>query len=155
MNQTACRLIKTLKHVFIRRNFAIMLCTSGLSTEQMLLKDMKAVSTGDLNLAVSIIYMTLEVSTVMTSFTSGWFGRFWLIPLLTKTDIYTDIYVDIFRFWYFATFFAYFLKWCHQIAVLYLNDVLKDLITPLQRSYDGTLQITHRKLSLFYSLLKG
>ncbi|ROJ29326.1 Exopolyphosphatase PRUNE1 [Anabarilius grahami] len=33
---------------------------SGLSTEQMLLKDMKAASAGDLNLAVSVIYMTLE-----------------------------------------------------------------------------------------------
>jgi len=35
----------------------------------MLLKDMKAATAGDLNLAVSVIYMTLEVSTVMTSFT--------------------------------------------------------------------------------------
>lgn len=33
---------------------------SGLSTEQMLLKDMKAASGGDLRLAVSVIYMTLE-----------------------------------------------------------------------------------------------
>ncbi|XP_047013868.1 exopolyphosphatase PRUNE1 isoform X3 [Ictalurus punctatus] len=33
---------------------------SGLSTEQMLLKDMKTVSGGDLRLAVSVIYMTLE-----------------------------------------------------------------------------------------------
>uniref|UniRef100_A0A8C2CAE1 Prune exopolyphosphatase n=1 Tax=Cyprinus carpio TaxID=7962 RepID=A0A8C2CAE1_CYPCA len=33
---------------------------SGLSTEQMLLKDMKAASGGDLKLAVSVIYMTLE-----------------------------------------------------------------------------------------------
>ncbi|XP_056617802.1 exopolyphosphatase PRUNE1 [Triplophysa dalaica] len=33
---------------------------SGLSTEQMLLKDMKAASGGDLRLAVSAIYMTLE-----------------------------------------------------------------------------------------------
>ncbi|KAG9276239.1 exopolyphosphatase PRUNE1 [Astyanax mexicanus] len=33
---------------------------SGLNTEQMLLKDMKAVSGGDLKLAVSVIYMTLE-----------------------------------------------------------------------------------------------
>ncbi|XP_066540195.1 exopolyphosphatase PRUNE1 isoform X2 [Hoplias malabaricus] len=33
---------------------------SGLTTEQMLLKDMKAVSGGDLRLAVSVIYMTLE-----------------------------------------------------------------------------------------------
>lgn len=40
-------------------------CVSGLSTEQMLLKDMKAASGGDLRLAVSAIYMTLEVSDVM------------------------------------------------------------------------------------------
>ncbi|KAF4087899.1 hypothetical protein AMELA_G00076590 [Ameiurus melas] len=33
---------------------------SGLTTEQMLLKDMKTVSGGDLRLAVSVIYMTLE-----------------------------------------------------------------------------------------------
>ncbi|XP_052003750.1 exopolyphosphatase PRUNE1 [Xyrauchen texanus] len=33
---------------------------SGLSTEQMLLKDMKVASGGDLRLAVSVIYMTLE-----------------------------------------------------------------------------------------------
>lgn len=33
---------------------------SGLSTEQMLLKDMKATSGGDLKLAVSVVYMTLE-----------------------------------------------------------------------------------------------
>ncbi|XP_052434619.1 exopolyphosphatase PRUNE1 isoform X1 [Carassius gibelio] len=33
---------------------------SGLSTEQMLLKDTKAASGGDLKLAVSVIYMTLE-----------------------------------------------------------------------------------------------
>ncbi|XP_072536139.1 exopolyphosphatase PRUNE1 [Salminus brasiliensis] len=33
---------------------------SGLNTEQMLLKDMKAVSGGDLRLAVSAVYMTLE-----------------------------------------------------------------------------------------------
>ncbi|XP_059364198.1 exopolyphosphatase PRUNE1-like [Carassius carassius] len=33
---------------------------SGLTTEQMLLKDMKAVSGGDLKLAVSVIYMSLE-----------------------------------------------------------------------------------------------
>ncbi|TRY86386.1 hypothetical protein DNTS_012150, partial [Danionella cerebrum] len=33
---------------------------SGLSTEQMLLKDMKAASAGDLRLAVSVVYMTLE-----------------------------------------------------------------------------------------------
>ncbi|XP_065154576.1 exopolyphosphatase PRUNE1 isoform X1 [Paramisgurnus dabryanus] len=33
---------------------------SGLSTEQMLLKDMKAASGGDLRLAVSVIYLTLE-----------------------------------------------------------------------------------------------
>ncbi|KAL7887013.1 hypothetical protein AOLI_G00047340 [Acnodon oligacanthus] len=33
---------------------------SGLTTEQMMLKDMKAVSGGDLRLAVSVIYMTLE-----------------------------------------------------------------------------------------------
>lgn len=32
----------------------------------MLLKDMKAASAGDLKLAVSVIYMTLEVSAVMT-----------------------------------------------------------------------------------------
>lgn len=35
---------------------------TGLTTEQMLLKDMKATSSGDLNLAVSVVYMTLEVS---------------------------------------------------------------------------------------------
>lgn len=34
----------------------------GLTTEQMLLKDMKAVSGGDLALAVSVVYMTLDVS---------------------------------------------------------------------------------------------
>ncbi|XP_038828400.1 exopolyphosphatase PRUNE1-like [Salvelinus namaycush] len=34
---------------------------SGLSTEQILLKDMKAVSGGDLRLAVSAVYMTLDV----------------------------------------------------------------------------------------------
>ncbi|XP_017562351.2 exopolyphosphatase PRUNE1 [Pygocentrus nattereri] len=33
---------------------------SGLTTEQMMLKDMKTVSGGDLRLAVSVIYMTLE-----------------------------------------------------------------------------------------------
>ncbi|TSK16104.1 Exopolyphosphatase PRUNE1 [Bagarius yarrelli] len=33
---------------------------SGLTTEQMLLKDMKTVSGGELKLAVSVIYMTLE-----------------------------------------------------------------------------------------------
>lgn len=33
---------------------------SGLSTEQMMLKDMKTVSGGDLKLAISVIYMTLE-----------------------------------------------------------------------------------------------
>ncbi|KAM9489332.1 exopolyphosphatase PRUNE1 [Clarias gariepinus] len=33
---------------------------SGLTTEQMLLKDMKTLSGGDLRLAVSVIYMTLE-----------------------------------------------------------------------------------------------
>ncbi|KAJ8004871.1 hypothetical protein DPEC_G00140800 [Dallia pectoralis] len=33
---------------------------SGLTTEQMLLKDMKVASGGDLKLAVSVIYMTLE-----------------------------------------------------------------------------------------------
>ncbi|KAK3552035.1 hypothetical protein QTP70_031573 [Hemibagrus guttatus] len=33
---------------------------SGLTTEQMLLKDMKTVSGGDLRLAVSVVYMTLE-----------------------------------------------------------------------------------------------
>ncbi|KAF7708860.1 exopolyphosphatase PRUNE1 isoform X1 [Silurus meridionalis] len=33
---------------------------SGLTTEQMLLKDMKTVSGGDLRLAVSVIYITLE-----------------------------------------------------------------------------------------------
>lgn len=33
----------------------------GLTTEQMLLKDMKVASEGDLKLAVSVIYMTLEV----------------------------------------------------------------------------------------------
>ncbi|KAI1902322.1 hypothetical protein AGOR_G00043570 [Albula goreensis] len=33
---------------------------SGLTTEQMLLKDMKAASGGDLKLAVSVIYMTLD-----------------------------------------------------------------------------------------------
>ncbi|CDQ94984.1 unnamed protein product, partial [Oncorhynchus mykiss] len=37
---------------------------SGLSTEQILLKDMKAVSGGDLRLAVSAVYMTLDVRTV-------------------------------------------------------------------------------------------
>lgn len=41
----------------------VLFCVSGLSTEQMLLKDMKAASGGDLRLAVSVIYMTLEVST--------------------------------------------------------------------------------------------
>ena len=35
--------------------------SSGLNTEQMLLKDMKAVS-GSLNLAISVLYITLEVS---------------------------------------------------------------------------------------------
>ncbi|XP_024255155.1 exopolyphosphatase PRUNE1-like [Oncorhynchus tshawytscha] len=34
---------------------------SGLSTEQILLKDMKAVSEGDLRLAVSTVYMTLDM----------------------------------------------------------------------------------------------
>ncbi|KAG9334705.1 hypothetical protein JZ751_007240 [Albula glossodonta] len=33
---------------------------SGLTTEQMLLKDMKAASGGDLKLAVSVVYMTLD-----------------------------------------------------------------------------------------------
>ncbi|XP_018615395.2 exopolyphosphatase PRUNE1 [Scleropages formosus] len=33
---------------------------SGLTTEQMLLKDMKATSGGDLSLAVSVVYVTLE-----------------------------------------------------------------------------------------------
>lgn len=33
---------------------------SGLTTEQMLLKDMKAATGGDLNLAVCVVYMTLE-----------------------------------------------------------------------------------------------
>ncbi|KAI4895297.1 hypothetical protein NFI96_011137, partial [Prochilodus magdalenae] len=33
---------------------------SGLTTEQMMLKDMKALSGGDLRLAVSVIYMTLD-----------------------------------------------------------------------------------------------
>ncbi|XP_063054756.1 exopolyphosphatase PRUNE1 isoform X2 [Engraulis encrasicolus] len=33
---------------------------SGLTTEQMLLKDMKAATGADLNLAVSVVYMTLE-----------------------------------------------------------------------------------------------
>ncbi|XP_056142650.1 exopolyphosphatase PRUNE1 [Lampris incognitus] len=33
---------------------------SGLTTDQMLLKDMKAVTGGDLHLAISVIYMTLE-----------------------------------------------------------------------------------------------
>ncbi|KAM6968118.1 exopolyphosphatase PRUNE1 [Aplochiton taeniatus] len=33
---------------------------SGLTTEQMLLKDMKAASGGDLDLAISVLYMTLE-----------------------------------------------------------------------------------------------
>ncbi|KAM4601036.1 exopolyphosphatase PRUNE1 isoform 2-T3 [Polymixia lowei] len=33
---------------------------SGLTTDQMLLKDMKAVSGGDLHLAVSVIYLTME-----------------------------------------------------------------------------------------------
>ncbi|XP_076827590.1 exopolyphosphatase PRUNE1 [Brachyhypopomus gauderio] len=33
---------------------------SGLTTEQMLLKDMKAVSGGELKLAISVIYMTLD-----------------------------------------------------------------------------------------------
>lgn len=37
----------------------------GLTTEQMLLKDMKVASEGDLKLAVSVIYMTLEVGVLL------------------------------------------------------------------------------------------
>lgn len=43
-------------------------CGSGLTTEQMLLKDMKTISGGDLRLAVSVIYMTLDVSDSILEF---------------------------------------------------------------------------------------
>lgn len=109
MKQTAYRLIKTLKHVFITRNFTILLCISGLSTEQMLLKDMKAASAGDLNLAVSVIYMTLEVSTVMTSFT-------W--PLKAST-ISTACYV---LSWMFLVDTAFNKNWFIQIFMQIYTD---------------------------------
>ena len=46
--------------VCARARACVRVCVSGLSTEQMLLKDMKAVSGGELHLAVSVIYLTLE-----------------------------------------------------------------------------------------------
>lgn len=55
-------------------------CGSGLSTEQMLLKDMKTVSGGDLRLAVSVIYMTLEVSDFTLIFCRGFLNLAGLNP---------------------------------------------------------------------------
>lgn len=52
-----------------RVSCALLNVVAGLTTEQMLLKDMKAATGGDLNLAVSVVYMTLEVS--LAGFTVG------------------------------------------------------------------------------------
>ncbi len=96
----------------------------------MLLKDMKAASGGDLKLAVSVIYMTLEVSAVMTYFTwplkASTISEAWnvLIWLFNKNGvIYTDIYADIYNKFYFL------FLWADRCFVL-----LKDLIAPLKRS---------------------
>jgi hypothetical protein len=55
----------------------------GLTTEQMLLKDMKVASEGDLRLAVSVIYMTLEVGVHLNysicDTTQGYTYYWWII----------------------------------------------------------------------------